>query len=261
MNSVIRTEAWQNRRQFMHASVAVAAGSLAANTLAAPANKPETQISNPLCVFTKPFNSLSFDELADRIAELGFDGIEAPIRKGGHIEPEKVTEELPALVEALNKRKLEITVLTSDINDPDDPLTERVLRTAATLGIKRYRMKYFKYDLNGDIFSQIEQWRPKLKQLAAMNHDFGITAVYQNHAGSNYLGRSPMGSETCVEGHQPGGHWSCIRHTSCNGRRRHELASHVQDDPTLHRHRLRQGLCLERRRQEACERFTWQRSC
>ena len=49
-------------------------------------------------------------------------------------------------------------------------------------------MKYFKYDLNGDIFSQIEQWRSKLKQLAAMNHDFGITAVCKNHAGSNYLG-------------------------------------------------------------------------
>ena len=41
----------------------------------------------PICVFTKPFNSLSFDTLADRIAECGFDGIEAPIRKGGHVEP------------------------------------------------------------------------------------------------------------------------------------------------------------------------------
>ena len=39
MNSVIRTEARQNRRQFMQASVAVAAGSLAANALAAPANR------------------------------------------------------------------------------------------------------------------------------------------------------------------------------------------------------------------------------
>ena len=219
MNSVIRTEARQNRRQFMHASVAVAAGSLAANALAAPANKPETQISNPLCVFTKPFNSLSFDELADRIAELGFDGIEAPIRKGGHIEPEKVTEELPALVEALNKRKLEITVLTSDINDPDDPLTERVLRTAATLGIKRYRMKYFKYDLNGDIFAQIEQWRPKLKQLAAMNHDFGITAVYQNHAGSNYLGAPLWDLKLALKGISPAdiGVAYDIRHATAEG--------------------------------------------
>ena len=52
--------------------------------------------SNKICVFTKPFNSLSFDELADRIAELGFDGIEAPIRVGGHVEPDQVEDRLPA---------------------------------------------------------------------------------------------------------------------------------------------------------------------
>ncbi len=175
------TEMPITRRGFLTATSSL----IAAQALAQNAGD---QARNKLCVFTKPFNSLSFDELADKVAELGFDGIEAPIRSGGHIEPTEVERRLPQLVEALARRKLEITVLTSDVNDPSDPLTTRVLRTAATLGIKRYRMKYLKYDFDLPIVDQINNWKPMLKDLAALNHDFGIQGMYQNHAGMKYLG-------------------------------------------------------------------------
>lgn len=173
------------RRDFLVAAGCSLASTSFAGATAVAADSPS---KNSICVFTKPFNSLTFDELADRIAELGFDGIEAPIRKGGHIEPEAVPDELPKLVEALRKRNLEITVMTSDINDPNDPLTEKVLKTASKLGIRRYRMKYFKYDFDKPILKQINEWRPQIEDLAALNRDLKVTALYQNHAGRNYLG-------------------------------------------------------------------------
>lgn len=173
------------RRDFLVAAGCSLASASFAGTTAIAADSPS---KNSICVFTKPFNSLTFDELADRIAELGFDGIEAPIRKGGHIEPEAVSDELPKLVEALRKRNLEITVMTSDINDPNDPLTEKVLKTASKLGIRRYRMKYFNYDFDQPILKQINKWRPQIEDLAALNRDLKVTALYQNHAGRNYLG-------------------------------------------------------------------------
>lgn len=172
-----------SRREFL----AAAACGLASTTLSAV--EPSKKLG-PICVFTKPFQSLSYNELADRIAELGFDGIEAPIRDGGHIEPAAVPDELPKLVEALKKRKLEVTVMTSSINDPNHPLTEKVLKTAAQLGIRRYRMKYLKYDLTQPIMKQLDEWKPRLLDLAAINRELGITAIYQNHAGRNYLGAS-----------------------------------------------------------------------
>ena len=173
-----------NRREFL-----IAAGGLLTATAVAE-TKANAKPAHTFCVFTKPFNSLSYDELADRIAELGFDGLEAPVRSGGNVEPEQVEDKLPELVEALKKRNLEITVLTSDINDPNDPLSKRVIRTAATLGIQRYRMKYFKYDLGQNVADQIKEWQPQLRDLAALNHDFGVRGLYQNHSGTNYLGAS-----------------------------------------------------------------------
>ncbi|QDT58376.1 Xylose isomerase-like TIM barrel [Stieleria bergensis] len=181
MNSSLR------RRQFLTACGAAGLAGLATEK-SASALQSSSLKNCPVCVFTKPFNSLSFDQLAKAIAELGFDGIEAPIRKGGHIEPEQAHEKLHELVEALDKHGLKITLMTTNVNDPDDPMTERMLRTAATLGIQRYRMQYVHYDQATPIKQQLQRWRNQFKALAAMNHDFGITGLYQNHAGGKYMG-------------------------------------------------------------------------
>lgn len=183
-----------NRRQ----AILVAASAVVTTRMAQGAT--ETEPRRPICVFTKPFNSLSFDALADRIAELGFDGIEAPIRPGGHVEPTEVEDRLPKLVEALRKRDLEITVMASDVSDPNDPVSVKVLRTAAALGIRRYRMKYLQYDLKRSVVEQLDEWRPKLRDLAAMNRDLGIRAVYQNHAGGNLLGAALWDLKHVLEG-------------------------------------------------------------
>ncbi|MBP86980.1 MAG: hypothetical protein CMJ64_09730 [Planctomycetaceae bacterium] len=144
--------------------------------------------TNKVCAFVKFVQSLSHDELAERIAEMGFDGIEATIRTGGQIEPERAADELPALVEALQKHNIEITIMASSINRADQPHAQRTLRAAALLGIKRYRLAYYKYDLKRSITEQLRELKPVVKDLAALNHDLGMTGVYQNHAGATAVG-------------------------------------------------------------------------
>jgi sugar phosphate isomerase/epimerase len=173
-----------SRREF--ASLMAAAGSAAilqpASVFAADPPK------NKVCAFIKFIQKLSYDELADKIAGLGFDGVEATVRDKGYILPERVEEELPKLVEALKQRNLEITIMTTDVNRTDQPLTPKVLRTAAGLGIKRYRMGPYRYDLNQPVTGQLDQLRPVVADLAAMNKELGVTGLYQNHSGAGYVG-------------------------------------------------------------------------
>ena len=221
------SDAYIHRRNFLIA----AGGSLVSTCLPGTATvAAESPVKNSICVFTKPFQSLTYDELADQIAELGFDGVEVPIRDGGHIEPAAVPDELPKMVDALKKRNLDLTIMTSSINDPNDPLTEKILKTASELGVRRYRMKYLKYDFNKPILEQLDEWRPRVKDLAAMNKQFGVTAVYQNHAGRNYLGGRLMGSSANSRRHCRERNRSGVRYSSCNSRRRHELASDLAHD-------------------------------
>lgn len=187
-----------SRRTFLrHAAAGTGmACSVAAAGVAAVPARPVS----PVCVFTKPFCHLPFDELARRIAGLGFDGLEAPIRKGGHVEPEAVPDKLPELVDVLGQHNLVINIMASDINDADDPVTQQVLQTAADLGIRFYRMKYFKYDESLPIRPQLTDFRKRLINLAALNKELGVTALYQNHAGRNYFGAGLWDLHIALEG-------------------------------------------------------------
>lgn len=170
-----------SRRTFL---TGLAAAACSAPRLASAAPQP----TNKVCAFVKFVQSLSYDELAERIAEMGFDGIEATIRSNGQIEPERAADELPALVEALKKHNIEISIMASSINRADQPHARRTLRAAALLGIKRYRLAYYRYDLKKPITEQLRELKPIVQDLAALNHDLGITGVYQNHAGAKTVG-------------------------------------------------------------------------
>ena len=44
------------------------------------------------------------DGQAELVAEVGWDGIECPVRSKGQVEPERVEEDLPKMVEALRMK-------------------------------------------------------------------------------------------------------------------------------------------------------------
>src|SRR4051812_41865191 len=175
-----------SRRQFLKGATAVSALALAKpNSLLA---KEQKVTERKFCAFEKPLQFLNYDELAELLAETGFNGVEAAVRDGGHVLPEKVEEDLPRFVAALKKQGLEMTVLTSGINSVDSPHAEKVLRIAAKLGVKRYRMNWYRYDLEKPILPQLDVIRPQLKKLAALNRELGLTALYQNHSGDKMVG-------------------------------------------------------------------------
>ncbi|MCA9123244.1 MAG: sugar phosphate isomerase/epimerase [Planctomycetaceae bacterium] len=172
-----------SRRTFLAGTAGAAVWAL--SPLAKAANSAP---ANKVCAFVKFVQSLSYDELAEQIAEAGFDGIEATIRDKGQVVPEQAVDELPKLVEALKKHDLEVNVMASNVNRVDQPHTESVLRTAAALGIPRYRMEYYRYDLKRSVTDQLRELRPVVKDLAAMNRELGIRGVYQNHSGAYAVG-------------------------------------------------------------------------
>jgi sugar phosphate isomerase/epimerase len=150
------------------------------------AERPSNELE--FCAFEKFIQDLSYDELADVLAEMGFQGVEATVRRGGRIEAKAVEDELPKLHEVLAKRGLGITVMTTDILRADDPQSQKVIETAAKLGIKRYRTGNFRYHATRPILTQLDEWKPQVVELAAFNREQGIQGLYQNHSGANFVG-------------------------------------------------------------------------
>jgi len=145
-------------------------------------------IASERCVFNKPLQHLDYEAQAELVAEMGFDGIEGTVRRGGHVLPERVAEDLPRQMEALKKHKLGMTILTSDINNADEAINRKVLETAAKLGVKRFRARYFKYKADQAIPPQLETFAKQWQGLVAFCKPLGIQPLYQNHAGAGYFG-------------------------------------------------------------------------
>jgi L-ribulose-5-phosphate 3-epimerase len=136
-----------------------------------------------LHVFAKPLQWLDYAGTASLIAEAGFGGIDYAVRPGGHVVPEKAQEDLPRAVEAAKKAGLKVEMITTGITSAQDKHTEPLLRTAAKLGVKYYRLGNFQYDTKLGIWESLQKHKAAVKELAALNQSLGLHGCIQNHAG------------------------------------------------------------------------------
>jgi sugar phosphate isomerase/epimerase len=112
------------------------------------------------------------------------------VRKGGHVEPAVVSQELPKLVKIIRAHNLEVPMITTDIVDADSPNAEDMLRSLHELGIRNYRWGGFKYDYTMPLAPQLEALKPRVARLAELNKRYGATAMYHTHSGVGVVGAS-----------------------------------------------------------------------
>jgi L-ribulose-5-phosphate 3-epimerase len=121
--------------------------------------------------------------------EAGFDAIEWNVRKGGHVAPERVEQELPRAIEATRKAGLAATMITTSIQDAQSPFAEPILRAAHAANIRWYRGgEYFRYDYAKPLIPQLEALKPRLAGLAALNRKYGTTWAYHTHSAPGMIG-------------------------------------------------------------------------
>jgi sugar phosphate isomerase/epimerase len=205
----------QTRRHFLKQAALTSA-----TTLTTITNAQAVEVPQEFCFFSKHLQGLEFDKLADITAGIGASGIEAPVRPGGHVEPARVEEDLPKLVESLKKSGCNLTILTSAITEVSAAQhTEKVLRTAKALGIQRYRMGFCKYDLKQPILPQLDAWSAKFKTLIALSKEIGIQPLFQNHSGKDYVG-APVWDVFSIMKDYPAKDWAFafdIMHSTIEG--------------------------------------------
>ena len=152
--------------------------------------RPYKSLSNleqvKICVFSKLFPELGYNELASVVAGMGFDGIDLTVRPEGHLLPENVETDLPLAVEAARKFGLKIYMITTSIVDADDKYTEPILKTASSLGIRHYRMGPRYYDEKKSIPQSLTEIKAGFKKLARLNQKYNIRGECQNHSGDGF---------------------------------------------------------------------------
>jgi sugar phosphate isomerase/epimerase len=156
-----------------------------------------------VAIFSKHLEFLEGEELAKGAKEIGFDGIDLAVRKGGHVEPERVRQDLPPLIAIIRAHDLEVPMLTTDIVDADTPYAGDILAVMADLGIRYYRWGGLKWSGDRSIAQQIGAFKPRVARLASLNAKYQATAIYHTHSGTGLVGASIWDLHEILRGFDP----------------------------------------------------------
>lgn len=136
-----------------------------------------------ISIFSKHLQFLDYKTLGQKVAEMGFDGIDLTVRAGGHVEPATVKTDLPKAVAEIEKGGSKVTMLATTIENVKNPIDVNVLEAASACGIKYYRPQWYKYQKGKPLPESLKIYSTQLKDLSKLNKKLGLVGCYQNHAG------------------------------------------------------------------------------
>ena len=156
--------------------------------------------------------------MSEVAAEMGFDGIDLTVRPGGHVLPERATQDLPKAVAAMKNFGLSPVMMTTNITSAKDPILIKVLETASQENLKYYRMGWLDYPDDKTLDQSITAFSDQFKALEKLNKKLGLQGGYQNHAG-NHMGSPIWDLAQILEGcsHPWIGSQYDIRHATVEG--------------------------------------------
>ncbi|MAI23605.1 MAG: xylose isomerase [Crocinitomicaceae bacterium] len=128
---------------------------------------------SPITVFTKPWKTLASEQLAALIAELGFDGVELPIREGFQVEPENIESHLVETARAFNDAGLKIFSIAGDLD-------EKTVRACGAAGVPILRTM-LKIESGLSYFESVERFRSNCSDLAGALEESKVRIGLQNH--------------------------------------------------------------------------------
>lgn len=142
----------------------------------------------PVRLFSKPIDAFDFGFMCECLSRSGIEGFDLTVRPGGKVVPEKVEDDLPKLVGEAKKYNLALDMMVTSILSPDDQFTERILKTASSVGVTHYRLGWAPYDPEKGIMETLQSYKFTLTGIAGLNKKYNIRGGYQNHAGARIGG-------------------------------------------------------------------------
>jgi sugar phosphate isomerase/epimerase len=143
-------------------------------------------------MFSKHLQEMDVPAAGRAIKELGFDGVELTVRPKGHIEPERVQDDLPRAVDALRALGLEVPAIVTDIKGPDAPFAHDVCRTAARVGATVLRNTAWHYQPFGRIVEQVEAAARNAHELEALGREHGLRFCVHAHSGNTLTAQGAL---------------------------------------------------------------------
>jgi sugar phosphate isomerase/epimerase len=153
----------------------------------APPSAPAPRARPTICLHSQVLIKLHYSELGGIVQQLGFEGCDLTMRKGGHVAPELAAVDVVRSIESLRGEGVEVPMITTDFLSAADPWVHHVLGLAGSLMQVPYFVPgLYSYPAGSSIESRLSEVRRDLAGLVAIGGSCGMTAGVLNVNG--YVG-------------------------------------------------------------------------
>lgn len=151
-------------------------------------------------LFTKLFRGQSLEFVGATARDLGFDGIDLLIRAGHQLDPRE-PDAIPSAVRLLEQQGISVPMATTDLTDPAELPTERLLGQCHDAGIQLIRLGYWSYDPARGYAACRDTARRHLDALERLARGAGVRLAIQLHGET--IHSSGALTAALLEGHDP----------------------------------------------------------
>ena len=196
-----------DRRQFLHGGLTAAIGGafLAERAFSqAPAAPPQGPAAAPAAPAQVPITkqliidahsrSLQWmrtpDEVAAAVYELACGGLCLSVQPSpAHVDPANVRTALPAFVNRVKGAGVRVAQINGpDITDPDDPMVETIVGTAAQAGVTHYSLGTLTYQPGTPMFAQLDALKPRIQKFVRLNEKHRMKLMFDTRPTKNAIG-------------------------------------------------------------------------
>ncbi len=137
-----------------------------------------------LGIFPSFFKHLSVEELRDACLRAGLDAVNAVVRTGYWIEPDRLKEMLPGYVKIARSNGLKVSFATTPYGPVQLVQHPEMLSILADNGIEQFRMASYGVPEDRDVRGAVDRARVELSELEPYCRKAGVQAILQLHGGA-----------------------------------------------------------------------------
>jgi sugar phosphate isomerase/epimerase len=173
------------RRDLLGVTAKAALASALGPSSSAAVQKPASRQPS-YCLFSKHLPELGWSDVGRVVRDAGFEGVDLTVRAGGHVLPERATEDLPRAIEAITSQGVKVPMITTELTSAKAPVAKPLLQAAARSGVRFFKTGYWRYSSSTDVRAQVAAAGDALAGLTDLARECGIELGFHNHAG--YIG-------------------------------------------------------------------------
>lgn len=157
-----------------------------------------------LIYFTKELKARNVQGIIDALHAMKCDGADLCVRDGYAVSPDNAPFALPAAVELLRKSGLSVPIISAatDLTDPNNPVTDRLLAACHDAGIPLLKPGYWHFQTGTDYAKRVDSVRRDLEQWEKKAMMRGVKIALHTHSGTN-MGLNAAAMLYLVKGFNP----------------------------------------------------------